>query len=459
MTDPLILSPAAPLESAETFVERNYHNGTHRLMHAWNDDVYTFNEVAYDIYPKDDLRAQLYDFLRSAFRIGAKGQLVPFNPNTAKVNNVLDALKASTILPTLAPVPMWVKGVDGPPADELVVMQNGILHLPTLELIPVTPGLFATHCCPFAYDPDFGDPKQFLAFLESLWPDDPGAIDCLLEIIGVLVTSDIRYQKIFLLVGPKRSGKGTLAKVLTALVGAPYVCNPTLAGIGQHFGLQPLIGKRVAIISDARLGGRADLHILSERLLSISGGDNPNVPRKFRDDYEGPVSSQFIIMSNEPPRLHDASGVLASRFIALQIEESFYGREDFKLIDKLLPELPGIFNWALEGQRRVAERGTFKMPESGKKVVQQIEALSAPVGTFVEDKCEIAPDLTVKVAKLYQVYTRWCDDHGYSKASDGVFGRDLGSWMLSKGAPLTHRRLGGRRIPHYEGIALIPPPV
>ena len=87
----------------------------------------------------------------------------------------------------------------------------------------------------------------------------------------------------FLLVGPKRSGKGTIARVLTGLLGMHNTAAPTLAGLTQNFGLQPLIGKPLAIISDARLGTRADNMIAVERLLSISGEDTLTIDRKYRD--------------------------------------------------------------------------------------------------------------------------------------------------------------------------------
>jgi putative DNA primase/helicase len=42
-----------------------------------------------------------------------------------------------------------------------------------------------------------------------------------------------------------------------------------LASLGQKFGLSPPIGKQLAVIADARLGGRADQQAIAERLLSV----------------------------------------------------------------------------------------------------------------------------------------------------------------------------------------------
>src|SRR5207237_2862878 len=135
--------------------------------------------------------------------------------------------------------------------------------------------------------------------------------------------------------------------VLTGVIGLDNSIAPTLAGLGTNFGLAPLIGKRVAIISDARLGGRADQHIIAERLLSISGEDAITIDRKYRDAWTGRLQTRFLILTNEIPHFTDASGALASRFIVLTLSNSFYGRENTRLTEELVEEAPAIFNWSL----------------------------------------------------------------------------------------------------------------
>jgi putative DNA primase/helicase len=76
-----------------------------------------------------------------------------------------------------------------------------------------------------------------------------------------------------LLIGPKRGGKGTIARVLRSLLGHNSVAGPTMASLSTAFGLEPLITKSLAVISDARIGGKTDKSAIMERLLSISGED------------------------------------------------------------------------------------------------------------------------------------------------------------------------------------------
>src|SRR5690606_28151009 len=146
--------------------------------------------------------------------------------------------------------PAWLDGRDAPDPRELVAMENGVLHLPTRELIPHTPDLFVNGALPFAYDPDAPEPAEFLRFLADLWPDDPESVMTLQEWFAYVVSQETRLQKLLLIVGPLRGGKGTLARLLRALMGDDNVAGPTLSSLATNFGLQSLIGKPLAVISD-----------------------------------------------------------------------------------------------------------------------------------------------------------------------------------------------------------------
>jgi P4 family phage/plasmid primase-like protien len=210
-------------------------------------------------------------------------------------------------------------------AAELVACANGLLHLPTERLYEHDPRLFNMVAVPFAFDPGAPVPERWLQFLDDLWPGDPDAIAALQQWFGYLVSGDTSLHKILLLVGPLRSGKGTIARVLTALVGRANVTGPTLASLGTNFGLQDLIGKSLAVVADARLGTGAS--VVVERLLSISGEDTLTVDRKYRNHWTGQLSTRFVIISNELPHFGDASGAIASRFVVLTLNKSWLGQD------------------------------------------------------------------------------------------------------------------------------------
>jgi putative DNA primase/helicase len=258
----------------------------------------------------------------------------------------------------------------------------------------------------------------------------------------------------FLILGPKRSGKGTIARVLTHLLGQANVCGPTLGSISQNFGLWPLIGKRLAIISDARLGGRADQQVIVERLLSITGEDSLTIDRKFREPWTGRLETRFLILTNEVPKLADASGALASRFITLILRKSFYGIEDHGLTEKLIAEMPGILRWAIEGWDRLMARGHLVTPTASRMVQREMEDLGSPIGAFVRQRYEIEPGNFVRCDDLYNAWVDWCRDQNRDQVGTVQdFGRDLRAAV--PGLTMTNNRLkppeNGRER-RYEGI-------
>jgi putative DNA primase/helicase len=337
-----------------------------------------------------------------------------------------------TSLPDSVEPPSWVGDSRGWPVEEVLAARNGLFRLPASgapgpdDFRPPTPALFSHAALDYDYDPDAPPPAGWLQFLSDLWQDDAQSVDLLQEWLGYCLTPDARQEKILLVVGPKRSGKGTINRVATALVGKANVCNPPFASLATDFGLAPLLGKSLAIFPDARLSGKADDRKVVELLLSISGRDPQTVNIKHRQQVEARLNTRLMIFSNELPRLVDASGAFSSRFLLLKMTRSFYGQEDTGLPDRLLAELPGILRWAVEGRRRLVARGRFVQPASGKELLSDFEDISSPVGQFVREWCEVGAGRRVKVDELYTAWKCWCAGEGRQQpGTKSTFGRDL----------------------------------
>lgn len=288
---PLLLSPGAPLQSAREFVLREHTTEGFRTLYHQNSKFYTWEKSHYLENSSDEMRARLYSFLDKAKSIIGKGdkqEIVNFDPTKLKVANVMEAAAAETQLyPAICP-PAWLNDDSkNPNAADVMACSNGLVDLTTRSILRHTPAFFTLNALDYAYDHEALEPTAWLKFLNGIWPNDQQAIDTLQEIFGLSLTGETRYQKAFLLVGPKRSGKGTIARVLTRLNGAANVCGPTLSNLSQNFGIAPLINKRLAIISDARLGGKADQAVIVERILAITGEDCLTVDRKNREAWTG----------------------------------------------------------------------------------------------------------------------------------------------------------------------------
>jgi putative DNA primase/helicase len=255
-----------------------------------------------------------------------------------------------------------------------------------------------------------------------------------------------------MLIGPKRSGKGTISRILASVMGAANVVAPTLTGLSTNFGMQPLIGKRIAIIGDARISGKVDTAVISEHILSVTGEDLVTIDRKNREAWTGKLDTKFVLVSNELPRLADASGALASRFIVLLLVKSFFGSEDRGLFQRLIKERSSILRWAIAGYDRLCERGYFIQPDSANEAVRELEDLGSPIGAFVRDQCIIDSMQITLAADLYEAFTQWCNAQGRGMVSTlQTFGRDLRAAV--PGLKVTQpREFNQKRC--YQGIGL-----
>ena len=380
-------------------------------------------------------------------------ELAPFHPNRARVANVLEAVAAEAQIPTNRTAPVWLDDRQHPDPGELIAFANGLLHLPRRKMLSHTPALFCMNALPFDYEPGAPSPEVWLDFLETLWGEDAESIATLQEVFGLFLTGETRHQKAFLLIGPKRSGKGTIARVLTHLLGQANVCGPTLNSIAQNFGMAPLIGKRLAVISDARLSGKADMQVIVERLLAVTGEDSLTVDRKFREPWTGRLQTRFLILTNEVPRLTDSSGALASRFVTLILRNSFYGKEDHTLTDKLLIEMPGILRWALEGWDRLAKRRHFTVPATSRAVQQEMEDLGSPISAFLRERCVVEAGKEVACDALYQAWLEWCREQAREHVGTvQQFGQSLRAAVPGLNVTNNRTQPGGPRERRYEGI-------
>lgn len=444
-----VLSIETPVNSANEFVRQVFERNGASCLVYYRNTFYQWIGSHYEEYDGDHLRSNLYEFLDNALTL-RNNQYEPFNPTAHKVNQILDALKSVVEENSKRNAPFRLDhgALSDSATANLIACRNGVLDIETRKLVPHSPNFFNVNCLPFDYDPQAPTPKSWLRFLRQLWPSDKLARCALQEIFGLMLTADTRHQKIFMIVGPKRSGKGTIGRVLGAMLGKENVANPTLSGLSSHFGLSPLIDKRAAIISDARLGPQTNAHTVAERLLSISGEDALTIDRKYREPWTGRLGVRFLILTNELPQIADNSCALAFRFILLMLAESFYGREDLTLTDKLLRELPGILNWSLLGLDRLRRRGHFEPPQSSLDAIRQLEELASPVSAFLGDWCTIGPNERENVRTLYLAWRRWCEAHAHKPGPDHVFGRNLH-------AALPQMRARGRAPDRfYEGVGL-----
>lgn len=380
-----------PYEIAQHLIETDPDAIGFRMFKIWRGDWYRYAGTHWKRAPEEVVMDMLWARLGRAYVPDADGIAKPYAPTRGKLGDVHSAMSSllriwhehdsRTMIDAEGEGTPWYG----------ISMSNGLLNLDTYELLPHTPDLFVLDSRPFAYDPVARCP-QWESFLVSILDDDIEAYEFIQDVAGYLISGRNDLEKIFQFVGPSRAGKGTIRDVLKALVGREATTETGLESLKGRFGLQNAIGKSLLVIPDAEQSKKITGTPV-ELLKSISGNDGVTIDRKGIEPWSGNLGVRILLVANEFVRFHDPTGALHRRLLTLSLTKSFAGKEDIGLKSRLLNELPGIFNWALEGLERVNKRGYFVQPESAREDAQDQADAAAPLTAFLRERYE-ACDLT-----------------------------------------------------------------
>jgi putative DNA primase/helicase len=465
-----------PHRLARINLER-YRNEFGRNLLYWNESWYSWKRGRYIQVTKDHLEARICASIKEEFdrlwRIAYdeycewqnsdeydadkdKGPPKARKVVSPLVKYVMDATKSMCKLSVSQPLEFWI---GGGPAGQCVAVRNGILNLskllrgadPTEIILPHSPKWFSTVMLPYEFDSD-ADCPNWKNFLEDVFNGDYESISALQKWFGYLLTPDKSLHKILFVIGQARSGKGTIMRVIRALLGESNVATPTLTELAGTFGLEALVDKTVALIPDARISDRVDETSVTERMLSISGDDPQNIQRKFKSTLIGhEMNVRFTLFSNLLPRFKDTSSAFISRCIFLNMPNTYVGREDTGLQGRLLAELPGILNWAIHGRLELNECKRIDQPQAGKTLLNELKSIISPVSQFIEEECELNPEYQCDTKDLFHEWERWCDANDVSHPGTiQSFSRRLKA--IKPTVDTVQLRVGASRFRKFTGI-------
>lgn len=454
-----IVLDSGPMNHARIFLDSHYTSEEGYSLVHYADEFYVYVGTHYEVIEESTVRAKVYAFLDKCQKPAKQGSLAPFNPAPASVSAALDAIKSLAHLPNHANTkpPIWLAGYADvkPAASKLISLMNGIFHLEDSILLPHSQGFFTQNSLPFAYNPAAQCPT-WMKFLDDIWPDDQESKEALQEMFGYILCGDTKQQKFFNLIGPRRSGKGTINKVLVSLLGQHNTVAPELGELCDTFGLQPWLGKLLASFTDARAPERNRSAVVSQ-LLRIVGGDTITVNRKNKDAWNGYLPTRLVIYSNEVLQLTENSNALTGRMIVLKMTKSFFDKEDTELAHKLEQELGGIFNWAMEGlKRRLARGGHFLQPTSGKEYLDLMEELGNPMKPFSDEVIEFDPKSWVRKEDVFACWKHWALKKSMSAGTEQAFKRRFLAATQEKYVTSYQLQINGERSQVYMGVKLTP---
>ena len=264
---------------------------------------------------------------------------------------------------------------------------------------------YRTTQIPVTYDQK-ADAPLFQAFLEQVFRDDNDKADkikCVLELMGYTLMSHARHELFVMLIGPGANGKSVLLAILEALVGKKNVAGVQPANFSDKFQRAHLHKKLANIVTELKQGEM----IADAELKGITSGEPSTVEHKHRDPFVLRPFSTCWFGTNHMPRTRDFSDALFRRAVILQFNRTFTKEEqDSELKDKLLTELPGILNLALDAYHS-ALVSTFTQPGSTETAKQEWRLEADQVAQFVDDVCERDPDACSKASEVFEAYLSW----------------------------------------------------
>ncbi|MGW3376155.1 DNA primase family protein [Streptomyces hydrogenans] len=472
---PYLQPPSHPSRVAKRIAVEHSHNAVTTLVYRLGQ-YWEWTGAHWEPVSNDDMRARLYERTEEALYLrpakpaemdrpdivrDEKGEPfvpAPWTPNRSRIADLNEALQAKVKESDQGDAPMWRRGHPSEvPARTYLPCSNGLLNLETREMRPCTPKLFNLHSVPYDYVSDAPEPTVWLGFLASVWGDDPESIALIQEWFGYVLSGRTDLQKMLVLLGPPRSGKGLMMRILTAMIGAAATAGPTMGAFASNFGMSQLIGKSLAVIADARVPTRDKDQIL-EKLLMITGEDTVQVDVKHKDPWNGRLPVRLSILSNNIPTFADESGALAARMLVATTTQSFQGAEDRTIEPRILAdELPGVLRWALEGYDRLVANGLrFTVPASAENAWTLYRAKAQPVRAFIEERCAVNPEARILKSELYGAWKTWCEDEvGRDKVgTEPTFAHDL--YAAYPGIVAKRMRDGGIQRQYYVGVHLAP---
>lgn len=396
-------------------------------FYLWNGRVYTKldpNRISSDLY-------KIYD--KYPVKLTENLPIMPYNavPQTVGILEKTLALKVLVDATDNPKIPFFIDRIgDDIRPEDMIIFENGMLHMPTSRFYEHTSCLFAVNGLPCVFDENAGPPTQWLNFLNGILPGDQSSINLIQEWFGYILTSKTNLQKFLFVLGPPRSGKGTIGRIAEAMIGTSNIAAPKLRQLGTPFGQQQLINKSVAIIGDCRLSPKEDKVPILESLLGIIGEDTFSVERKNLPNWTGKLPTRFMVASNDPLHVLDTSGALESRMLIVRLDKSHTGQEDYTLYDRIVQELPQIVRWSLDGLQRLEDNGNrFTETDTG-DIRNIIKNGGSAVAAFVESCCEKGDQRNFRTPKsdMLIAYRKWAqieERHISDKFNVGSLTSDL----------------------------------
>ena len=295
---------------------------------------------------------------------------------------------------------------DMPQGDRVNVL-NGTLELKVGEWVLREHRRedFLTSQLPVEWHPDATCPR-FRQFLDEVFAGDEDAADkCLLilEMTGYTLLQTCALEKFIMLIGGGSNGKSVLLKVLQALVGKYGYSAVTPSDLSNETSRLMLRGKLANIVPELPAGSV----LADDAMKAFTSGEATSAKKLYADKITFTPFATLWMGTNNLSHSRDLSRGMFRRALLVEFNQSFEGREDVHLIDKLVGELPGILVAALQAYAKVEARGNFTIPASSVAACKAWRLRCDQVATWLEERTEPDLDGVCRHSSAFADYQMW----------------------------------------------------
>jgi len=307
---------------------------------------------------------------------------------------------------------------------------------------------------PVSYNPLALRPVTWLRFLEGLLHEDD--IPTLQEYIGYSLIPCNKGQRMMVIKGNGGEGKSQIGTVLSHLFG----CNAKDGSVGKvsenRFARADLEHIHLLIDDNMRMEALKQTNYVKSLVTAQVRMD---LEKKGKQSYQGWMYARLLAFSNgDLQSLYDRSDGFYRRQLILTTRERSPDRvDDPDIAEKMCRELEGIFLWAFEGLQRLVTNH-FRFTESSRahsnrETIKQ-DANNALLFMDAIDYIRLTPEGKISSQELYEIYTVWCRENGFSPLKSRSFSEFLIANQKKYGIEHSNNltNIVGRRVWGFSGI-------
>lgn len=293
-------------------------------------------------------------------------------------------------------------------------IKSGIMDLETLEIKPYEKSDFCFHKLPFDYikEPSCPAFAKFLTssmnFEQECEPNDfKEVMQFIQEWMGYTLIPGNPFHKALILYGSGRNGKGVLMNIWSHILGEYNVSSVDIKGINDGDTVFMTKNKLVNFSGDIQTGQQLDTGVIK----SAIAGEKVVVNEKYKPQYDMNFTAKLIIACNDLPYIRSVGAAIKERFYLLPFIRIFEENErDPYLKDKLKKEAAHIFSWAVNGLRRLMERGYFVPPQ--RSLLSSSDYLKShdSIGMWLDEDDIKKKGEKAKRAEVWRSYKDYCKD-------------------------------------------------